>query len=586
MATRLPQVPADTGYQQRYFRFELPTAASLTLAALFLVPVLAGLASVVGSAFHYLPALDFYTFSLSPWRVLLATTGLTKMLSLTICSAVLSTLLSLLLALGVVSVLWGTRQWYTLQRWLSPLMAVPHVALAFGIMFVLMPSGLLPRVLALLFNWQSPPHWQTVQDPYGISLILLLVLKETPFLIFMTAAATAQLPIANTLRLGSSLGFQPSVVWLKLIWPQLYPMIRLPVYTVLAFAMSVVDVALVLGPANPPTFAVQILQWIQDPDLNNSLCAAAGSVLLLLLVVTVIGCFHLAHTFAGRIARNWLTNGHRGHSSMQWLLLARTAWQGLLILFLTSGGALLVWSFVWRWRFPSLWPDWSWQSWDRAWDGLGDPISNSLLIGGASALIATVIAVLLLELHQCQTNAAVARRLSLIIGAAMYMPLLLPQVTFLFGVQVLLLRWQLDGQLISVIGVHLLFVLPYCYLSLYGPWQRYDQRHSIQGLLLSRSHWRTFVQVKLGLLWQPLLASLSLGFAVSIGQYLPTLLAGAGRIETVTTAAAGLVSGGNRRLIGVHGLIQMVLPFLAYALAFCLSRWTFANGHMVRRLNS
>ncbi len=579
-------MPAKAGHQRHHFRLDPSAITSLMMVALFLIPVLAGLTSVIGSAFNYLPALGFHTFALNPWRALLTTAGLPHMLMLTVCSAVFSTLFSLLIALGVVSALWGTRQWYTLQRWLSPLMAVPHVALAFGVMFVLMPSGLLPRLLAPALGWQSPPPWQTVQDSYGISLILLLVLKETPFLIFMTAAATAQLPVANTLRLGTSLGFQPAMVWLKLIWPQLYPMIRLPVYAVLAFAMSVVDVALVLGPANPPTFAVQILHWIQDSDPNHSLCAAAGSVLLLLLMVMVIGCFHLTHITARYLTKNWLTNGQRGHFGAQWLWLAKTTWRGLLILFFTSGGALLTWSFVWRWRFPSLWPDWSWQSWGRAWGDLGDPIGNSLLIGVVSALMATVAAVLLLESNQRQNNTAIERQLSLMTGAAMYLPLLLPQVTFLFGVQVLLLRWQLEGQLLSVTGLHFLFVLPYCYLSLSGPWQRYDQRHSIQGLLLTQSPWRTFVLVKLGVLWQPLLASFALGFAVSVSQYLPTLLAGAGRIETVTTAAVGLTSGGNRRLIGVYGLIQMILPFLGYALAFFLSHWTFAQGRMIRRLNS
>ena len=584
MPSRLSPIPAETGCQLCHLRLEL--AASLILTTLFFLPVLAGLVSVVGSAFHYLPALGFHAVSLSPWQALLATTGLGEMLALTVSSTVLSTLISLLIALGVVSALWGTRQWYALQRSLSPLMAAPHVALAFGVMFVLMPSGLLSRVLASVLGWQSPPLWQTVQDPYGISLILLLVMKETPFLIFMTAAAITRLPVADTLRLGTSMGFQPGVVWLKLLWPQLFPMIRLPVYTVLAFAMSVVDVAQVLGPANPPTFAVQILLWIQDPDLNNQLRAAAGSVLLLLLMVAVIGLCHLAQSGAHRLARNWLTNGHRGYLISPWLWLAGKVWRGLLVLFFISGGALLVWSLVWRWRFPSLWPDWSWQSWNRAYNGLGDPISNSLLIGMISAFMATLIAILLLELQQRQTDVGIARRLSLITGAAMYIPLLLPQVTFLFGVQVLLLRWQLDGQLVSVIGLHLLFVLPYCYLSLSGPWQHYDQRHSVQGLLLSRSWWRTFVRVKVGLLWQPILASFALGFAVSIGQYLPTLLAGAGRIETVTTAAVGLVSGGNRRLIGVYGVIQMVLPLLAYAGVFLLSHWTFARGRLVRRLNS
>ena len=579
-------LPILAVYQSRHLQFEPYSAASLILTGLFLLPVLAGLISVFCAAFHYLPALGFHSFSLSPWQALLATTGLLEMLALTVCTAVLSTLISLLIALGVVSALWGTRPWYALQRSLSLLMATPHVALAFGVMFVLMPSGLLSRVLAPLLDWQSPPLWQSVQDPYGISLILLLVMKETPFLIFMTAAAITRLPVADTLRLGTSMGFTPSVVWLKLLWPQLYPMIRLPVYTVLAFAMSVADVAQVLGPANPPTFAVQILQWIQDPDLHNQLLAAAGSVLLLLLMAGVIGLCHLAQHCAHRLVRNWLTNGHRGHFSSTWLWLARKVWQGLLILFFISGGALLVWSLVWRWRFPSLWPHWSWQSWDRAYHGLGDPISNSLLIGMISAFMATLIAVLMLELQQRPTHTRIKRYLTLMADTAMYLPLLLPQVTFLFGVQVLLLRWQLEGQLLSVIALHLLFVLPYCYLSLSGPWHHYDQRHSIQGLLLSQSRWRTFVRVKVGLLWQPLLATFALGFAVSIGQYLPTLLAGAGRIETVTTAAVGLISGGNRRLIGVYGVIQMVLPFLAYAGAFCLSNWTFAHGRLARRLNS
>ena len=218
-------------------------------------------------AFSYMPVLGFDTFSLTPWQRLLDTPGLAEMLLLSLKTSILSTLLSLLLAFGVICFSWGTPLWYKVQRWLSPLMAVPHVALAFGIAFVLMPSGLLARLIAAFVGWDYPPDWQTVQDPYGISLILLLVIKEAPFLIFMMAASIVQLPVADTLRLGSSLGFQSGVTWLKLIWPQLYPMIRLPVYTVLAFSISVVDIALVIGPANPPTFAVQILQWIQDLSL-------------------------------------------------------------------------------------------------------------------------------------------------------------------------------------------------------------------------------------------------------------------------------------------------------------------------------
>ncbi len=561
---------------------------ALGLVALFLFPVLAGLGSIMLPAFGYMPVLGFDTFSLSSWQMLLETPALIEMLLLSLWTSVLATLLSLFLAFGVLCCTWGTPLWQKVQRWLAPLMAVPHVALAFGVMFVLMPSGLLARLIAVFAGWSFPPDWQTIQDQYGISLILILIIKETPFLLFMMAASVVQLPVADTLKLGGSLGYQPAVIWLKLIWPRLYPMIRLPVYTVLAFAISVVDVALVIGPANPPTFAVQIFQWINDPDLSKSLLAASGSVLLLLLVASVIGVFHLTEWTMNRRLRHWLINGHRGRFSGLWLSFSRKAWQGLVMLFLSGGAALLIWSFVWRWRFPSLWPDWSLRSWQRAWEGISEPIVNSLLIGVTATLAANIISVILLELNdlQRQNSESAGKWLPLLTRGAMYIPLLLPQMTFLFGVQLLLLQWGAEGHWLTVTGLHLLFVLPYCFLSLSGPWQHYDQRHSLQGLLLSGSWLKTFLRVKLGILWRPVMASLALGFAVSIAQYLPTLFASAGRVETVTTEAVSLVSGGNRRLIGVYGLVQMLLPFIAYAMAFFLSYWTIRHGRFARRLNS
>ena len=79
------------------------------------------------------------------------------------------------------------------------------------------------------------------------------------------------------------------------------------------------------------------------------------------------------------------------------------------------------------------------------------------------------------------------------------------------------------------------------------------------------------------MLWRPLVASFALGFAVSIAQYLPTLFVGAGRVSTITTEAVSLVSGGNRRLIGVYGLLQMLLPVLVYGLAMLSAHWSLVN---------
>ncbi|MGB0497867.1 MAG: ABC transporter permease, partial [Rubricella sp.] len=69
---------------------------------------------------------------------------------------------------------------------------------------------------------------------------------------------------------------------------------------------------------------------------------------------------------------------------------------------------------------------------------------------------------------------------------------------------------------------------------------------------------------------RPILAAAGVGFAVSIGQYLPTILLGAGRVDTLTTEAVALASGGNRRVIGVHALLQAALPAIAFALALAV----------------
>jgi putative thiamine transport system permease protein len=62
----------------------------------------------------------------------------------------------------------------------------------------------------------------------------------------------------------------------------------------------------------------------------------------------------------------------------------------------------------------------------------------------------------------------------------------------------------------------------------------------------------------------------AVGFAVSVGQYLPTLFAGAGRIATLTTEAVTLSSGGDRRILGIYAVLQAGLPLLAYGAALWL----------------
>jgi putative thiamine transport system permease protein len=189
-------------------------------------------------------------------------------------------------------------------------------------------------------------------------------------------------------------------------------------------------------------------------------------------------------------------------------------------------------------------------------------------------VIALVLVIACLENEQ---------RRSLRVGSGslwlLYMPLLLPQVAFLFGAQVLLVRTSLDGTLIAVVWAHLLFVLPYLFLSLGDPWRALDSRYARTAASLGASPARVLWRVKLPLLLAPLAIACAVAFAVSAGQYLPTLFAGNGRLATLTTEAVTLSSGADRRVIGVYAFVQSLLPLAAYLLALALPWLMHARRH-------
>ncbi|MDX1576378.1 MAG: ABC transporter permease, partial [Kiloniellales bacterium] len=334
-------------------------APALTLA-LFLLPIAAGLIGTWLPAFGYLPALGHDALSLAPWRQLLAYPGLDGSLRLTLVSGVVATVVSFALTIAFLAACHGTRLFAALRRLLAPLLSVPHAALAIGFAFLIAPSGWLARLVSpWATGWDIPPDIASLQDPYGLALAGGLVLKETPFLLLMSLAALDQAQARERLAVARSLGYGPVAAWLKTVLPAIYPQIRLPIYAVLAFSLSVVDMAIILAPATPPPLAVQIFRWFNDPDLSLRLVAAAGAGLQLLLVIAAILGWRALELAVARLGRLWLTSGRRGGGGRA---AGIGAGAGMLAVFALAGGALAalaLWSLARRWRYPSALPD-SW----------------------------------------------------------------------------------------------------------------------------------------------------------------------------------------------------------------------------------
>lgn len=552
-----------------------PPLAMLLLAG----PILLGLVGTVLPAFGYLPALGGTQLSLDPWRTLLDQPGLVMSAATSLATGLLATLASLGLVMLFVAGWAGTPAFSRIQHLISPLLSVPHAAAAFGLAFLIAPSGLIFRLLSPeITGWTRPPDLLIVNDTHGLAMTAGLIVKEVPFLLLMALAALPQVDLARRCALAASLGYGRIAGFIFGVWPPLYRQMRLAVFAVIAFSTSVVDVAAILGPTTPAPLGVRLIQWMNDADLGMRFMASAGALLQLAVTLAAmlawIGLERLGATICDamrdrglRLRRDaWL----RRLSLTAMLAAAATVFAGL--------GVLGVWSVARLWPFPDALPSGlSLTTWMNQAPRFADALAVTLAIGAVAAAVALAVVVLSL-MREDETGRRPGRGNVMLL----YLPLVVPQSAFLFGLQLLFVATGAIGALPALLLAHLIFVIPYVFLSLSDPWRAFDRRYEAVAAGLGKSRWTIFATVRAPMLLRAILIAFAVGFAVSIGQYLPTVLIGAGRIETITTEAVALAASGDRRLIGVYAFLQLLLPIAGFAVATLVPALIFRNRRALR----
>jgi len=556
----------------------LPALPLLTVLVM-LGPVLAGLWGTVLPAFGHFPVAGLTGPNLSGFQSLLDWPGLPRSVLLSVFTGFASTLIALSIVMLVTAGWSGTKAFQTLERLLSPLLSVPHAAAAFGLAFLIAPSGWLSRLFSpWLTGWERPPDLLIVNDQWGLAMTTGLVVKEVPFLLLMTLAALGQAEAVSSRTIASALGYGRVTGWLKTVFPRVYAQIRLPVYVVLAYAMSVVDVAVILGPNTPSTLSVQIVRWMADPDLALRVQAASAALLQLSLVIGALVVWRIGERVIGWLGMVWITKGNRGAldtvAAGISLALATAAalaiFLGLLV--------LLVWSFAGFWGFPDALPQsFTFKNWMRHSDGVLVAIGET-----AAIAIPVTLAALVLTIGCLEAEYRYGLRLSNRGIWLLYLPLLLPQTAFLPGLQTFMLTIGVDVGRLPVMAAHLVFVLPYVFLSLADPFRAWDTRIGTIASALRASPNGVLWRVRVPMLLRPILTAAAVGLAVSVGQYLATLLIGGGRVQTLTTEAVALSSGGDRRAIGVYGLMQTSAALLPFALALLIPALAWRNRRGLR----
>lgn len=291
---------------------------------------------------------------------------------------------------------------------LGPMLAVPHAAFAIGLVFLLSPSGWLLRVLSpRATGLTAPPPWVTTQDPWALGLILALVAKEVPFLLWAAASQLQRTEVAQRwtreLQLASSMGYTPRRACWRVLWPQMWPRLQWPMLACTA------SLGLVL---------VRCRQW--RPRWTTGERGTPGT-------------------------------GHTARSGPLALWL-------LLLLYLLVMLALAVGSVSGVWPFPAVLPDnYILGAWISVW-GSASSVGTTLSLGLASSTAALAWSIAWLEAAPPHWDAALRR--------LVYLPPLIPSVLWVVGLHATTLALGIDGRRVGLWLAHGLACTPYVLIAL------------------------------------------------------------------------------------------------------------------------
>lgn len=535
------------------------TIRRLTLSAGWLIVALVTGLPLFGVVFGLWPSVPISWADVTDF---VAYNGLVSSVASSLFLSLAAPLLALYVAFMVYSQFRFNRRWQTLEKRLTPLLSLPHLAVALGLVYLFSPGGMLWSALLAIFG-QAAPDWLSLPRKSLVTMILAIGIKEVPFFLLIFSALGRQLAIKDWLLQGRALGYSEGASWWLLVFPIMVKQSRLALLAAMAYTLSVLDISLLIGPNIPQLYAVVLYNWQTGFTAIEQSQAFLGNLLLLFMLAALIASIYLHEWIA--VARLGTHAVMANPFKIARLSRVFTAWLGFFsLLTLAILATFLLWSLGWS-NFSTVnTPDLSWSLWQQEWFFMQGPLLNSLNIAFFSAILGVGTSLLALELQQ-QSQRYLPDHIWL-------MAILLPQLSMVYG-------WQVAHSSISgsyhsawIILSHLPFTFAYSYLVLRGPFQSLNRHYELVAASFGYTYWQRWWRVRFMLLRPVLLSALAIAFSVSIAQYIPTLMIGAGRVATITTEAVAIASGNEQNITAVYMLVQAALPFIAFLVASVLAQ--------------
>ena len=143
-----------------------------------------------------------------------------------------------------------------------------------------------------------------------------------------------------------------------------------------------------------------------------------------------------------------------------------------------------------------------------------------------------------------------------------FIPLFIPQISFLIGLQSFLIKIGLQSYLISLVWVEILYVLPYCFILLGPAFRDINIQYLYLASSLGKSRLQRLFLIKIPLISSSILTAFAIGIIISLSLYTPVYFIGAGRITTLNVETLNLALSGSRQDLGVATVYQIIIPIL------------------------
>ena len=528
------------------------------LSILLTVPILFGLLGFLLPSFGYFPILDKYDFNLNYFYLSFTIPGITKSVILSFFTGFMSTLLALFFSQVIILYIFQTKFYQFLKTIISPLLALPHITMAIGLLFIFSPSGLFFRLFSpWLTGFERPPNFFILPDEYGFFLILGLVLKEIPFFILVSMSAIEQFGAKKFLNVGKSLQHSTFSVWCILLFPLIYKRIRLIIFIVIAFAASVLDMSLLLAPSTPSTLAIRILQYYQSSE-TDSLFIASNLALIQLFVIVILLLMWLLleKLVSNKFVFTYLVRAcSYKNSFIKYFIFS------LILILLALSLLTIISSFLWglggNWFFPNLLPtSINIEIFVKFFNENKSIILISIFIPLIVSLLSCLIVILWVELTES------FNKKYYYFESFIFLPLFIPQISFLIGIQSFLILLNFSNFFIPLIIVELFYVIPYSFIILAPSFREIKKDIIKVAASLGKNRFERLIFIKIPIIMPTFLLSIAIGMLVSFALYTPVYFIGAGRVTTLTVEALNLALSGAKKDLGVATIFQIIIPIV------------------------